>query len=589
MSDCLYEPALWAVANGERVARDVSVHLESCARCSDQVEALRDHRWQLRVAGSATPLPIAAAVEERLPANRREPVSGAASAIGPGRHPANIGGYTVERLLRLGGQAEVYLASHAALPVPVVLKWAYASIADAPRMADQFTAEARLLSQLVHRHLPRVHDLGIAEQRPFLVLEYLAGATLSAWGEHPLPSREAAKLLAKVARALQAVHEFGWLHLDIQPDNIVLGVDGEPRLIDFGMSQSIAAAQHVTDTVGHGTPEYMAPEHQAGDGARVGVAADIYALGAVLHELLTGGPPQPEMIWEPRREPGLRIQPSRLERICRRALHPDPRRRYRSAADFAHDLERFAQGARWSRTVISGLVVVAGAVVWASQQLAPVAGAPWRACSSTAQAPSRQELIAGAVERLLADADVRSCDVAIILADGRLVPVADRPGRVSSSTPEIADSIAAQLNTQTGTTLLLIAAEPLTLRVPILPPGTIALATNRGISIVASPAATDDSHAAVAQLLSGLQRRLREQHRCYRALVVAAGIKSRPHGREGESPAEPPGRLTADFPQISAGSPRDPAASKTTAQSQFHGDNQSHTGRLPAAASVLAR
>lgn len=563
MNGCLHEPALWPAANGERVAPDVAVHLQSCAHCSNQVAMLRDHRRQMCAAcASLTPW-ISDAAETQ--AGDSGPVGTAGSR--PSLRPAQIGPYAVERLLALGGQAEVYLGHHPALPDRVVIKWAYLPVTIEPRIADQFTEEARLLSEVRHPNLPRFHDQGLEDDRPFLVLEYIPGETLAARRDRRLSSPEAAALIAKVAHALQAVHEFGRLHLDIQPNNILLGQDGEPRLIDFGMSQSrIESTLYRSGIVGHGTPEYMAPEQLTGDGERIGVATDIYALGAVLHELLTGARPQPEVVWEREADRtgrcGLRTRSTQLERICRRALHPDSQRRYRTAGEFANALERVATGRCSTRLAVAGLVIAAGSALWCLQPLCPITAG--RTDASEASPPvssgERHELLAAAVHRLLSDPETRNWPASIILANGRNVPVAARPAS-ASSTPEFADSIAAQLDRQQGTTLLLVAAQPTPLRGPLLPSGTIAHISEHGISVLAPPTVPDPSAQVLIDALGVLQRRLGQSNPHYRALVLSSitvlprdtGLTGDPHVRHAD---DRPERLPAAAVVLARGADR---------------------------------
>ena len=170
-SPCPPEPALWPATGGDDLAPAVAEHLRHCADCSDRVTQLSEHRRMLFSAaeGCKTAGENCLAMPE---------------AVGAGCDSAAvdwIGDYQVQRLLNVGGQAEVYLARHAALDVDVVVKWAHVPVHASPQTARRFADEARLLAQLQHPNLVRVYDVGVAEGRPYLVTEYVAGQTLAAW------------------------------------------------------------------------------------------------------------------------------------------------------------------------------------------------------------------------------------------------------------------------------------------------------------------------------------------------------------------------------------------------------------------------
>jgi serine/threonine-protein kinase len=234
-------------------------------------------------------------------------------------------------------------------------------------------------------------------------MEYVEGGTLAQrLAARPLPPRHAAELVATLASAVQFAHKSGFLHRDLKPGNILLTAEGTPRITDFGLARPIDAGPHLTrsgDPIG--TPSYMAPEQAQGRAHAVGPAADIYALGAVLYEMLTGRPPfdaqapvetlRKVIAEEPTPPSRWNAQvPRDLETICLKCLQKSPARRYASAQDLADDLHRFLDGkpvlarpvgqfvrvAKWARrqptlaTLLAVLLValatgvVAGAILW---------------------------------------------------------------------------------------------------------------------------------------------------------------------------------------------------------------------------------
>lgn len=547
MRQCLPEPALWPAVDGDRLSAEVEIHLESCARCSAQVVELRENRRQFSADASIEPSSdCSQRGEVRHACSDSSGFNYSGDEQGPSPRlesdqiecPASIGGYPIERLLRLGGQAEVFVARHPTLGHDdVVVKWAYGTISADSSVADQFTEEAQLLAALKHRNLPRVYDLGIAADRPFLVLEQIAGVSLAELQNLPLLPAAAALLIAKVARALDAVHRYGRLHLDIQPDNILLGNDGEPRLIDFGMSLSRSAnAESRRVAVMQGTPEYMAPEQLAGDAEQIGIATDLYALGAVLHQLTCGAPPQPEIVWSgvtpllavqvpPYESPNLR----RLQAILRRALDPDPQRRYGSALEFARDLEHFAARRRPVVTaMLAGAIVLAVGLVAPVRHIWPANNGTMPSACEIVGTEHRTKRIADALVCLLREPDAGHRSASIILADGRCVPFAAARGETSESAREFADRVAHDLSSQPGTTLLLFGDNTVASfgapygachrrRIADLPAGTIAHVTDSNISVLAH-ACSDAS--ALAAALQRVQSDLRQQNSRFSALVV---------------------------------------------------------------------
>jgi serine/threonine-protein kinase len=199
--------------------------------------------------------------------------------------------------------------------------------------------------------------MGEHDGRPYLELEYVAGGSLAhRLDGTPWLPRPAAELIATLARALDVMHRVGIVHRDLKPANILLEADGTPKIADFGLAKAVGGDSGLTGTEEIlGTPSYMAPEQARGGGRGVGPAADVYALGAILSELMTGRPPfkaatvletleqvkSAEPVPPRRLQPGL---PRDLETICLKCLEKEPTRRYASAAALADDLQRHLDG-----------------------------------------------------------------------------------------------------------------------------------------------------------------------------------------------------------------------------------------------------
>jgi serine/threonine protein kinase len=202
----------------------------------------------------------------------------------------------------------------------------------------------------------QIHEVGEHHGLPFFSLEYCPGGSLERkLGGTPLPPREAATLVEHLARAMVAAHQESVLHRDLKPANVLLAEDGTPKITDFGLAKKLDTAGQTASGAVLGTPSYMAPEQAGCKPGEVGPAADVYALGAILYECLTGRPPfraatsldtvlqvlSEEPVPPSRLLPAL---PRDLETVCLKCLHKDPARRYASAGSLGDDLERFLKG-----------------------------------------------------------------------------------------------------------------------------------------------------------------------------------------------------------------------------------------------------
>ncbi|MBI1833190.1 MAG: protein kinase [Planctomycetes bacterium] len=275
----------------------------------------------------------------------------------PGTTPLpEIAGYDVLALLGRGGMGRVYKARQLALGRIVAIKM----LVDAgdETLVERFHAESQAVAKLQHPNIAQVFETGQVNGQPYLVLEYVEGGSLAQkLAGKPMAPREAAELVEILARAIEHSHQNGILHRDLKPANILLAADGTPKITDFGLAKRLNEDSKITRT-GQivGTPSYMAPEQASGVTSNIGPAADIYALGAIPYELLTGRPPfqgpdslQTVMMvltMEPLAPSTLQPQlPRDLETICLKCLDKSPRKRYASAADLADDLRRFLDGA----------------------------------------------------------------------------------------------------------------------------------------------------------------------------------------------------------------------------------------------------
>jgi serine/threonine-protein kinase len=321
----------------------------------------------------------------------RTPVSFDGSGEGP-RDPTaarlpEIAGYEVLELIGRGGMGVVYKARQIALDRIVALKMLRPGVESDDEEFLRFRTEAEASAQLQHPHIVPIYEVGEQDGRPYLALEYVAGGGLDRFlGGAPQPPRLAAGLLKKLADAMHYAHSRGILHRDLKPANVLLSgewrvASGEKtaveagehdpnpslfatrhsplatiKITDFGLAKRLHSDSGRTQTGAVlGTPSYMAPEQAAGK-KEIGPAVDIYALGAILYEMLTGRPPfrglstydtllqvqQNEPVAPSRLQPKI---PRDLETICLKCLAKDPQQRYASAALLADDLGRFLAGA----------------------------------------------------------------------------------------------------------------------------------------------------------------------------------------------------------------------------------------------------
>ncbi len=370
------------------------------------------------------------------------PAAGAPASPAPPRNPdwAALAGYEVLDELGRGSMGVVYKARQVALDRLVALKTLQEGLFSRQEGLDRFISEARVVARLQHPNIVQVFEISLQRDLPFFAMELVEGGNLATWlGGRPQPFADAARLARTLARAIHAAHEQGIVHRDLKPGNVLMAsppgptvregasggarsdlphgracdgrpsesraLEGVPKITDFGLAKQIEGDSALTQSgVILGTPNYMAPEQARGSSRDVGPAADIYALGAILYEMLTGRPPHnaespAETVlqlfqFEPVAPSKLRSRlPRDLETICLKCLQKEPARRYASAAELADDLERYLDGApilarpapwrekawKWAKRrpaaaalagcAVAGLLVFLGSLVYHERQL----------------------------------------------------------------------------------------------------------------------------------------------------------------------------------------------------------------------------
>jgi serine/threonine protein kinase len=215
------------------------------------------------------------------------------SPEGPPAPPPLLADYEVLGELGRGAMGVVYRARQRGLNRLVALKMIRAGDLAGPEERLRFLAEAKAVAALQHPHVVQIGEVGQHAGSPFLALEYVEGGSLAdRLRAAPLPPREAARLVQTLAGAVQAAHARGIVHRDLKPANVLLDGDGVPKITDFGLAKRLEGGAGLTESGAIvGTPSYMAPEQAGGKGKEAGPAADVYALGAILYECVTGRPP----------------------------------------------------------------------------------------------------------------------------------------------------------------------------------------------------------------------------------------------------------------------------------------------------------
>src|SRR5262245_47497919 len=340
--------------------------------CRDCPELLDELRRRIRALQALSPaLAVADPLASTLLPRQGESPRASRTAT------AGVPGYEILSELGRGGMGVVYLARQTKLNRLVALKMILAGAHAGPRERERFRIEAQAAAQLQHPNIVQIHEIGENEGHPYLALEYVSGGSLAALlTGNPWPPRDAARLIEPLARAIHHAHERGIIHRDLKPANVLLAttsVQEQPRtallaenrlqhavkITDFGLAKQLDEAERRTEGLGPtrsgavmGTPSYIAPEQASGKIGMVGPPADVYSLGAILYEMVTGRPPfrgetpldtvlqvmADDPISPRQLQPKL---PRDLETICLKCLNKETWRRYETASGLADDLQRF--------------------------------------------------------------------------------------------------------------------------------------------------------------------------------------------------------------------------------------------------------
>lgn len=357
--------------------RDVETHVQSCAGCQGVLAHLIPTRTSTPLPdnwdgqGRARPGPRGGKnTVTRYPgADVSTDAANTAAEEAAARGPvlATLGDYELLEEIGRGGMGMVYRARQITLRRIVALKMILVGQLASPEEVQRFHTEAQAAANLDHPGIVPIYEVGEQAGRHYFSMGYVAGESLAhRLAAGPLPLRESAELVQKIARAVHFAHERGIIHRDLKPANILLDEAGEPRITDFGLAKRLTEDTGLTAT-GQvlGTPSYMSPEQAAGAGAQVGSAADIYGVGAILYALVTGRPPfSAATIHETLRQvvesepvPPRQLNSAidrDLETICLKCLEKSAPQRYGTAQTLADELGRYLGGEPIQARPISG-------------------------------------------------------------------------------------------------------------------------------------------------------------------------------------------------------------------------------------------
>ncbi len=269
-----------------------------------------------------------------------------------------VEGYKILGVLGRGGMGVVYRARQTKLDRIVALKMVIAGAHAGSEQLSRFYTEAQAVAHLQHPNIVQIYEVGEREELPYFSLEYVEGGSLAQkCAGKPLPDADAARMVELLARAMHHAHEHNIVHRDLKPANVLLTADGAPKITDFGLAKRLEGDSSSQTRSGSilGTPSYMAPEQALGEVHQIGPLTDVWALGAILYELVTGRPPflasnpMDTVMQVVREEPvaPVQLQPKvarDLETICLKCLQKEQTKRYPNAVTLAEDLRRFQIG-----------------------------------------------------------------------------------------------------------------------------------------------------------------------------------------------------------------------------------------------------
>jgi len=340
---------------------------------------------------------------DELSRDNAKPTSGVQDAVRAATMLGELGDYELLEEIGRGGQGVVFRARQKSLNRTVALKVISLGQWASKAHLKRFRREAEAAASLDHPCIVPIYEVDERDGSCYFSMKFVEGGQLDeVTRREPMPIRRAVELIAKVACTVHYAHEHGILHRDIKPGNILLDAKGEPHLTDFGLARLVESESSVTQTLDVlGTPSYMAPEQAMGNNAAVSSATDVYGLGAVLYQLLTGHPPFAggttyetiRLLEQTEPRPPRQLNPKvdrDLSTICLKCLEKDPKRRYSSALALAEDLDHwlkhepiqarhigiFARGRKWVRrnptsallaASLIALAAAAGWIVWKSE------------------------------------------------------------------------------------------------------------------------------------------------------------------------------------------------------------------------------
>jgi serine/threonine protein kinase len=350
---------------------DSTSHLERApANAAPSVSAPEETTTQIEPAVTGGPEPISAPSPERedktaTPRTTPEEASGstlsdkdtsADEEIAAPFSVRRFGDYELLAEIARGGMGIVYRARQLSLDRVVALKMILGGRLAQADDVTRFRTEAAAAANLSHPNIVAVYEIGAIEGQHFFSMKLIEGQSLAhRLRDGPLPGRTAARYVAQVARALHHAHRHGILHRDVKPSNIMIDADDQPHITDFGLAKRIGDSGQTRTGAVLGTPSYMAPEQASGRIHDLGPGCDVYGLGAVLYEAVTGRPPfrsESPMdtlvkVVDNEPVPPTLLNPKvdrDLETICLKCLEKDPKRRYPSAEALAQDLEHYVNG-----------------------------------------------------------------------------------------------------------------------------------------------------------------------------------------------------------------------------------------------------
>jgi len=329
--------------------------MKKCPECGREIDESTDQCGYCTAKMEHPPEKISPA--SPAPSSKGNTVNPHAEPVSPHRMPSSIGKYRIIRQIGKGAMGRVFLAKDPDLDRIVAIKTMISGEDASEKSIARFTAEARSAGKLKHPSIVSVHEIGHIGSTHFMVMDFIEGKTLeSIIQQGKLKPRRTAEIIRDTAYALQYAHEHGVIHRDIKPANIIISRNGTVHLTDFGLARNLESDSSLTKS-GEvmGTPVYLNPEQAEGRSKKVDPRSDIYSLGAVLYEMLTGAPPvtgdnlMQIIIQVMDKYPAM---PSKLnskihrdiEIICMKALSKEPKRRYQTASQFGDDLDRFIAG-----------------------------------------------------------------------------------------------------------------------------------------------------------------------------------------------------------------------------------------------------